>query len=594
MLKKIGRYILFSFLVCFCFIFKANASDLVFQNEELSLDIQTKKTTAGIDVLFEFSLKDGWHISWQNPGDAGVPTKFYFSGADEELIQTSFPQKFVYQDIITQYGFSDKAYYLFHLSNLSNTPSVRVSWTVCRDYCEPQEASFDLPVQTTPSFDEYFENALKTFPKLLEKPVPTRIKNGEMTLFVKDLPDDISYFIASEAGIFNADEEQLMFFKKGQNHLLKQDRLVIKTQKDKLPSFGIFITPNGAYKAFLTLSMSHIFIILLFAFLGGMVLNLMPCVFPVLSLKAFSMAQSVHSNDKHILKALSYTAGVVFSFLLIAGLLFVLKAGGAALGWGFQLQSPIFVLIMIVLFVLILLFIFDVIHFNVPFLNTFSKLSSLNSFFTGFFAVLIASPCTGPFMGAAVGYALFESPKIYFPVFLALGLGYALPFAMLEMFPNFLKRFIPKPGKWMQTVKYVLSVPVFLTIFWLCWVLYNQLNTPKSSDLWQPYTPQALEEALENGDAVFIDFTAKWCLTCLLNERTVLNSESFLNAAKENEILLLKADWTNQDSQIFDALKSYGRSSVPLYVFYPEDSKDYLILPQILTTGIISQTINDD
>ncbi len=593
-MKKFGLNIFFALFQVFAFLFEANAQDLIFQNDQLSIEAQTKKTEKGLDVIFKFDLKDGWHISWQNPGDAGIPTKFSFQNASLISSQSSAPEKFVYNDIITQYGFSKEAYYYFKLSDITDLPEVRVSWSVCRDYCEPQEASFRLYLQTNPLFDQMLEKGLKTFPKLIEKPVSARIKNGELTLFIKDLPDGISYFIPSDAGIFNADEEQLTFFKKAQNQQLKQDRLVVKTQKDRLPSFGVFITKDGAYQAFLTLSESHIFFILLFAFLGGMLLNLMPCVFPVLSLKALSMAKSAHSSEKHFLKALSYTAGVVFSFLIIAGLLFVLKAGGAALGWGFQLQSPIFVFVMIALFILILLFLFDVIHFNVPFLNTFSKLSSLNSFFTGFFAVLIASPCTGPFMGAAVGYALFESPKIYFPVFFFLGLGYALPFAMLEMFPNFLKRFIPKPGKWMQTVKYILSIPLFLTIFWLCWVLYHQIKTPKSSDLWQPYSSQVLEEALDNGDAVFIDFTAKWCLTCLLNERTVLSSESFINAAQENEIRLFKADWTNQNTQIFDALKSYGRSSVPLYVFYPEDSRDYVILPQILTPHSIFEIINSD
>lgn len=594
-MKNFGRYILFSFLVCFVFLFKANASDLSFQNDQLSINVQTKETAEGLDVLFTFSLFDGWHISWQNPGDAGVPTKFYFSNASAKLENSTVPAKFIYEEVITQYGFSNKAFYLFHLSKLSENPSVRVSWAVCRDYCEPQETVFNLQKQTTSSFEQTLQDALKTFPRLIEKPVSAKIKNNKLILFIQDLPfNDISYFIPSESGICSTDAPYFMTLSKTEEQALKKDKFIIQAQKNKIPSFGIFITPDGAYKVPISQAEPNFFLILLFAFLGGIVLNLMPCVFPVLSLKALSMAQSIRSNEKHFLKALSYTFGVVLSFALIAGALFLLKSGGAALGWGFQLQSPLFVLIMIVLFVLILFFLFDLIPFSVPFLDTFSKLSSLNSFLTGFFAVLIASPCTGPFMGAAIGYALFESPKIYFSVFLALGFGYALPFALLEMFPKIMQRFMPKPGKWMQTVKYILSVPIFLTVFWLCWVFFNQIKINKDVDLWQPYDQAAVENALKNGEPVFIDFTAKWCLTCLLNERTVLNSEDFINAVEENEIRLFKADWTNRDDIIFESLKHYGRSSVPLYVFYPEDDENYVILPQILRLKSVLSTINPE
>ncbi len=576
------RFCLNIFFAFFCFlVFSFEAKAL--ENEKLSLELYTKKSIEGLDVLFKFTLKNGWHISWQNPGDAGVPTQFSFKNANVLFEQSSAPEKFIYQDIITQYGFSSKAYYYFKLSDLKDNPQVKVSWTACKDECEPDEAVFDLPSETAPLFEQNFQKAQKTFPKIFEKPVSAQIKNNKLALNVKDFPFDIEYFIPSESGILSADAHYFLTVKTGNEKNLIKDKFIIETLKNKIPTAGLFITPNGVYQITLSQPEPNIFFLLLLAFLGGIVLNLMPCVFPVLSLKAISVAHNTKTSNKHFLSALSYTSGVVCSFLLIAGLLFALKAGGAALGWGFQLQSPVFVFVMIVLFVLILLFLFDFIPFNIPFLNTFSKLSSLNSFLTGFFAVLIASPCTGPFMVAAVGYALFESPKIYFPIFLALGLGYAFPFATLEMFPNVIRRFMPKPGKWMQTVKYILSVPIFLTVFWLSWVLYHQLNNRPGADLWQPYSQKILDEALDNGDAVFIDFTAKWCLTCLLNERTVLSSESFINAAKENEIRLLKADWTNRDEEIFKALKSYGRSSVPLYVFYPEDDENHIILPQILT-----------
>ncbi|MBO7097953.1 MAG: thioredoxin family protein, partial [Alphaproteobacteria bacterium] len=292
-------------------------------------------------------------------------------------------------------------------------------------------------------------------------------------------------------------------------------------------------------------------------------------------------------------RALLYVFGVVCSFISIAGVLYVFKKGGAMLGWGFQLQSPVFVCVMIVIFVLILLYLFNILKMKTDYAGKLLKVSELNSFLTGFFAVLIASPCTGPFMGALMGYALFESATVYFPVFVFLGLGYALPFAFLELYPGLIKKILPRPGQWMVVVKYVLSIPVILTVVWLCWILYHQIKPNTNSDVWMPYAEEKVNAALENGEPVFIDFTAKWCLICLLNEKTTLESEAFMRAAKNNNIHLFKADWTNKNNEIFKALKLYNRSSVPVYIFYPKDEQNYLVLPQILTPDAVLSVIDE-
>lgn len=337
-------------------------------------------------------------------------------------------------------------------------------------------------------------------------------------------------------------------------------------------------------------------LMLFLAFAGGIILNLMPCVFPILSIKIISLAQM--ENDKRSVEATFYSFGVVVSMLAIAGILFILRQFDATIGWGFQLQSPYFVLIMLFLFIILTLMMLDVINVN----NSWSsKIAFLrfnnhktNAFMTGFLAVLIASPCTAPFMGAAIAYAVMSPVYYYFPVFLFLGLGYAFPFAIIAWNPLKLRRILPKPGKWMNILKKVLSIPLIFTCIWLIWVLLAQQGVVVSGQnlKWNDFSTNKVEQALKNEQPVFIDFTAKWCITCLVNKRVALQSDEFANLVKNKNILLLRADATNQDKDVGKALNSYGRASVPLYVYYDGKSDDYLILPQIITPSILSEYLD--
>ncbi|MBQ7304310.1 MAG: thioredoxin family protein, partial [Alphaproteobacteria bacterium] len=218
-----------------------------------------------------------------------------------------------------------------------------------------------------------------------------------------------------------------------------------------------------------------------------------------------------------------------------------------------------------------------------------------NTFLSGFFAVLIASPCTGPFLGAALGYTLMQSTKIYFIIFFSLGLGYAMPFTLLELYPKFVAKIMPSSGKWTLRIKYALSVPILFTCLWLAWVLCSQLNTFSNYDkksIFRPYNTQEIRELINAKKPVFIEFTAKWCLTCLLNEKNVLNNPKFLSLIQEKNINTYRADWTDDDVKIGQAIKSFGRNSVPLYVYYPENSQQYVILPQILTLDNVKSIFN--
>jgi thiol:disulfide interchange protein DsbD len=389
---------------------------------------------------------------------------------------------------------------------------------------------------------------------------------------------------------------------------------------------------------------------LLFAFLGGLILNLMPCVFPILAIKAVSIAKlSGHARGTVHLHAAAYTAGVLASFMALGALLLALKAAGAVIGWGFQFQSPVFVAAMAFLFLLIGLNLSGVFENGGRFVSAGNDLAerggALGSFFTGFLAVLVATPCTGPFMGLAIAAAIAASPAITLAVFFALGLGLSTPYVLLALIPG-LVRLLPKPGPWMAILKQALAFPLYASTAWLVWVISQQAGpegvlatltglvllgfaawaygvtqgrqglfpglgrafaglavlgalsllfgiavapsfsiTAASDEA--SYSPASLAALRAEGRPIFVNLTAAWCVTCKINEKIALSSDVVKKAFANRHIAYLKGDWTRADPAISALLHQYGRDGVPLYVFYPAKGQAPIILPQLLTTGIV-------
>ena len=383
---------------------------------------------------------------------------------------------------------------------------------------------------------------------------------------------------------------------------------------------------------------------LFFAFLGGLILNLMPCVFPVLSIKILSLVESHHDGSSIRLHGLAYAGGVVASFVAIAVLLISLRAGGEAIGWGFQLQSPIVVSMVAYLFLVIGLNLLGVFEIGGTLMSLGSSGGNsrgyLGSVSTGVLATIVAAPCTAPFMGAAVGYALIQDPATGVLVFASLGLGMALPYVLLCYAPALLAR-LPRPGQWMVIMKQLLAFPMFASAVWLLWVLGVQAGPDAMMQvltgalliafaLWLlnqsgsavarlsalllvfaaiyigatqetrvvrssldstdgevgVYSRNALAIAQQKGP-VFVNFTAAWCITCKVNELNALDVDSVKLAFKDNAITYLKGDWTNEDPGITAALQEYGRTGVPLYLLYAKGASRATVLPQILTPGIV-------
>jgi len=385
-------------------------------------------------------------------------------------------------------------------------------------------------------------------------------------------------------------------------------------------------------------------LVLLFALAGGMILNLMPCVFPILSIKVLSFTMNHKTDRSRHIHGLVYTAGVVSSFVLIAVAMLSLRAAGESIGWGFQLQSPLFVIFLIYLFFVMGLGLSGYLEIGSSLMsvgqNSQSEEGLRSSFMTGVLATTVASPCTAPFMGPALGFAISQSASIAVLVFAFLGLGMALPFILLAWIPGLTKR-LPKPGPWMDLFKQFLAFPIYMTAVWLLWVAGRQTSIDVAAaviiglilvvmGLWvwklnskpltrliaaitfaaalavpitaisesdvEPefltYSPELLADLRDDNQPVFINLTADWCITCLVNERAALNSEKVIGLMRDNGINYLKGDWTNSDPQITELLGQFNRSGVPLYLLYPRGQGKAVILPQILTESMVIDALN--
>lgn len=398
---------------------------------------------------------------------------------------------------------------------------------------------------------------------------------------------------------------------------------------------------------------------LIFAFLGGLILNLMPCVFPVLSLKALHLVKMSEDNQRAArLSGLAYMAGIVLSFLVLAGVLIAVKGASSGIGWGFHLQNPVVVSVLATILFLFGLNLSGVFDISGNFAAAGSKLAekegAKGSFFTGVLAAVVATPCTAPFMGVAIGYAMLQSATVAVIVFVMLALGLAMPYLLLSFFPA-LRGFMPKPGLWMQRFKEFLAFPLYASAAWLIWVLSQQVSsvallyalmfivtvgllvwvirvtpsilpralcavlmlgfavllyqestqgiakgattTIQDNESVLAYSPEGLVNALQTEHPVFVNMTAAWCITCKVNERVALDKKTTRDLFAAKNVLYIKGDWTNQNAEIAEYLGRYGRNGVPLYVYYGAPNSrtgvrpEAVVLPQVLTPEIMRNHI---
>ncbi len=615
-----------------------------------------------------------WHTYWRNPGDSGEPTRVEWklpAGFSASPLLWPPPSRIAVPPL-TNFGYDGEVFLLTEIVAGQRPAGAKeavlhadASWLVCDDVCIPGKASLDLKlpwtddkVQDSPWFAE-LDRVRSTIPSAMPQWKATAsVTKNTFTLNLVGPTGSLTgaeFYPYSETLIQNAANQKVAISDSGIQIETTRSQFAEEGQPKAETLAGVVIlkgTQTAAIEIAPTLQGTSglLWEALLFAFLGGLVLNLMPCVFPVLCLKVLSFAQMGGAQRrKAVHHAGAYTVGILVSFWALAGTLIALRAGGQALGWGFQLQSPTFLAALTFLLMALSLNLFGLFEVGGSMMGVGQKYATqegwAGAFFSGVLATVVATPCTAPFMGTAMGYALAQPAFIALAVFTFLGLGLAAPYVLFSAFPQLTER-LPRPGSWMVVFKQLMAFPLLATAWWMvsvlalqssldtvfhlllaliffsmglwvfglnlksrafrliaslvlvvgsvAWTMRNIQTAPSAAqaqeakDGWLPFTEDALREARKTGRPVFIDFTAAWCITCQVNERVALGVKSVQDRFVENKVILFRADWTNQDEAIAKRLESYGRNGVPLYVLYPPGEESLpRILPQILTPDIV-------
>ncbi len=653
---------------------------------------------ATVTIALREEIRDKWHTYWINPGDAGAPTTLDWrlaQGWKAAAIQWPYPMRLPVGPLM-DYGYEKDVALLVDVTAPADAKpgetvalNAHATWLVCSEVCIPEDAEvkLSLPVAATlpPPDDKtaaYFAQARAKLPHASPWKAVYDASDKRLALLVQSpelasaRPREAIFYPYTDGHLEGAVPQKAGTTASGLviegttgYKLATQEKragvdklggvLVLTGADGRVDALEIEASPGAVPSSAVMLSGTSdigLWQALLFALLGGLILNLMPCVFPVLSMKTLALAAKREAPDAAKLSALAYGAGVLASFAGLAGALIALREGGAAIGWGFQLQQPLFVAALALLMFAVGLNLSGLYEIGGGRLaGTGEKLANrggvTGSFFTGVLAVVVATPCTAPFMGAAMGFALIQSLGVALAIFLALGAGFALPFVALAFVPGAL-RALPRPGPWMTTLRQVLAFPMYGAAIWLVWVLsfqagsdgvlaamasglvlafglwaygrsqdadgvrragglsiaavalalsaaiasYAGAGAPQSNTQtaqsdsalgYEPYRAARLAELRAEGRPVFINATAAWCITCLVNERVALSGERLKNAFAEHKVAALKADWTTYDSEVTALLAAQGRLGVPLYLYFAPQSEAPVVLPQILTESTL-------
>ena len=640
------------------------------------------------------TMEEKWHVYWNNAGDSGEPPHIHWTlpaGITAGPLQFPVPSRLPLGPLM-DFGYEDTAAFPVAFTAAATIKpgpihiDAAIDWLVCREVCIPGKAHLGLNlVVGPPAPAPQPVGALGQALTLLPKPLPTSahvtVHGGakEFVLTFTNLPSakddkDAEFYPYDQDLIVNAADDEIESATDGVQirierspdlaQLPPQLHGLLKLSDTESYEFTAPVIPGEvapaaplatSAKSGATVSSLSAISAIGLAFVGGIILNLMPCVFPVLFLKGLALIQSSGEQRKHLRShGLVYTLGILVSFWIIVAVLLGVRAGGTHAGWGFQLQSPVFLTFLaagIFFFALSLTGLFDIgLSLTSAGGELAQKQGYTGSFFTGVLATVVATPCTGPYMGVAIGFALAQPAFITFAIFTALALGLAAPYLLLSFQPAW-TRLLPRPGAWMEIFKQITAVIFFVTVIWLTYVygslyagngeanagLYRvalllgcflvlatagwtlgrwparrtstiaaillvalglaiPLYQPKDTTLvWQPYSQQALDDARKAGRPVFIDFTASWCLSCQVNEKLVLHSSAVQHQFSVRNITLLRADWTKYDANITQELASVHRSGVPTYVIYPAGPNAAAdVLPELLTKDVVLTAIAKD
>jgi len=640
-------------------------------------------------------MAPAWHTYWKFSGDAGLPTELNWKlpqGWKTGEIQWPIPLKTIDPGDIETYGYENEVLLMQEITPPPNVDSSTVklvadaSWLVCEKICIPGSATLplELPISTTsqPANTELFARYRRLLPQNWpgEKVATAEWSRVGSGLRLKVTSETLAKYpgadffplpeqstVVGHPTIESRNNNEIVFripIESSGKNLSSMPGLVVFSQQPNGEDRAAWqITSPSTVSAAPPAPVRGILTFLLFGFLGGMILNLMPCVLPVISLKIFGFIQQAGQSRQKILRSgIAFTTGIFAWFIALALLLIALKTAGRDVTWGgFQFTNAYFVLVLSVIVLVFALNLFGVFEMSLPqtitggLLSTTERKDDLGSFFQGVFATVLATPCTAPFLGTALGFAFSQSPAIILAMFIAVAAGMSAPYLVLSAQPAWL-RFLPKPGPWMVHVKQFMGFLLLATLLFLLYVLGAQRGlegaiwascfllvisvacwmkgafvVPTASVMkrslvimlmlvlvlasgiyfigdkfhsaniasagsrlqgdWQAFTPERLQAELEQGRSVFVDFTAAWCLTCKFNEANVLESSDVREAFQRHAIVKMKADWTNGDPVITKLLQQFGRPGVPLYVLYPGKNAEPVVFPELLTKSMVLEKL---
>jgi DsbC/DsbD-like thiol-disulfide interchange protein/cytochrome c biogenesis protein CcdA len=674
---------------------EAPAETLHRRNIDVSLlsAVDTVVPGRSFDVAVRLAPDPGWHSYWRNPGDTGLPTRIAWRlprGGHAGPIEWPVPVRVNFNGLIN-YGYNGDVLLLTRITPPKDLKpgtawpiAAEVNWLICKDVCIPGSGRVALTLHVSRDgtaaasrWTKTLKKARQQLPRTLHVPKARFHLADAMIIDLPGISDRVDpgaplHFFPVDKGIVDNAVDPDIHWQNGGvrirvpkssefqgtppghfNGLLVVGRgearhgFYFEGRED--PSPIPFTEPGGTGGIGLVYA-------LLLALAGGFILNLMPCVFPVLSLKILSLIKSgSHEPRQRRLHGLAYTAGILVSILVFGVVVLGIRAAGESVGWGFQLQSPWFVAALTYVLFIMGLVLSGLIEPGASLSRAGNLLQShdglAGSFLSGVLATLVATPCTVPFMATAMGYALIQPAPAALAVFAVLGLGLASPFLLVAFVPA-LARHLPKPGRWMQTLKQFLAFPLYLSVVWLLWVLNRQTdanvlalvliglvliafalwlwrlaggrralaarilavaalltaigllpglgtpvppasrNTAPAGADTEPYSKTALDNALAAGRPVFVNIGADWCITCKVNERYALDSKAVRDAFARHHVLYLVGDWTNGDETLTRVLRSFDRPGVPLYLLYLPGRDNPLVLPQLLTPDLIVAALN--
>ncbi len=650
-------------------------------------------------VALRQKIDKGWHTYWRNPGDSGEATKLVWTlpaGWQAGDIVWPAPRRLPFGPL-TNYGYSGTVILPVPVTvpvdavpGSNVTLSARAWFLVCEKICIPEEASLSLTLRVAngaPKTDSRWGSVVAE--ALARAPKPAGLKAAyqwsasRLTLAVTGAPlkgaqlSDAYFYPFEAVWIEHAGAQTVDRGPEGLTLTLPRGYL-FETGRPPAALSGVLVLGDAAFEVTAPAgppppgagglgppqaepaqsSGMSLALAMGFALLGGLILNLMPCVFPVLSMKAAALAGQAHDRNAARSQGLAYGAGVLTTFFLLAGVVIGLKLAGSAVGWGFQLQSPPVVAVLALLMLAVALNMSGLFEMGTRLQGSGQGLVGrgglVGPFFTGALAVVVASPCTAPFMGPAMGFALSQSPMVILAVFAALAAGFAAPFVLLAFAPALLSR-LPRPGAWMDTLRKALAFPMYGAAAWLVWVLAQQTDAgglaavlaglvltafclwllgvfqkggkawvlwtalaglvlalvtavilPRSAPVadqasarsgetanvpYESWSPERLAALRAEGRPVLVNFTAAWCVTCQVNEKVALSTPQVAEALQSSRAVYLKADWTRRDATIAAALAEHGRAGVPLYLLYRPGIAAPTVLPQLLTPGMVAEAL---